>query len=86
MSTMTLTELHDVLRNAGDEKHAIGSTMCTVLADALDAHLAQPAQAVDVKAIREVIKRLEEHPLSDEWKVFDQCADKLTRAVSGEKE
>ena len=52
-------------------------------ADAIDAHLAQPAQAVDVGAIREVIKRLEEHPLSDEWKVFDQCADKLTHAISG---
>lgn len=49
----------------------------------LKAHLAQPAQAVDVGAIREVIKRLEEHPLSDEWKVFDQCADKLTHAISG---
>jgi hypothetical protein len=51
------------------------------------AHLAQPAQAVDVGAIREVIHYLYSfrHKTPPTWAHLDNAADRLTRALSGEK-
>lgn len=57
------------------------------LADHIDAHLTQPAQAVDVGAIREVIashveevKMLRHDPESQNY--LHEMADKLTAALS----
>lgn len=47
------------------------------MADAIDAHLAQSAKAVDVGAIREVIELLEVFPSTTN----KNMADKLTRAI-----
>jgi hypothetical protein len=44
------------------------------------AHLAQPAQAVDVGAIREVIAELREYGISKSW--TSGIVDKLTSAIS----
>jgi hypothetical protein len=57
------------------------------MADAIDAHLSQPAQAVDVGAIREVISRLRAFhgysPMSSFTRSeLDKEIDKLTRALS----
>lgn len=49
-----------------------------------DAHLAQPAQAVDVGAIREVVAEMHEYNEADQCGL-EEWADKLTRALSGEK-
>ena len=51
--TLTLGQVQDLLREAANERYAIGPTMSARLADALDAHLTQPAQAVDVEKVRE---------------------------------
>lgn len=48
------------------------------------AHLAQPAQAVDVGAIREVIDALRNMGGKPN-NIYNLAADKLTRALSGEK-
>jgi hypothetical protein len=51
-------------------------------ADALEqAHLAQPAQAVDVGAIREVIAELS-NPSVLHAPYVTRCADKLTAALA----
>ena len=56
------------------------------MADAIDAHLTQPAQLVDIKAIREVIeshineaKKLRHDPESQDY-LYEQ-ADKLEAAL-----
>ena len=53
------------------------------------AHITQPAQAVDVGAIEPVIRELRKWPkeetLYDHRATRLECADKLTRALSGEK-
>jgi hypothetical protein len=72
---MTLEQVREKLRYeqdcAEDEKsHAYWRDM----ADAIDAHLATPAQTVDVEAVREVISTLER---IGEW----ECSDKLSRAI-----
>jgi len=53
------------------------------LADAIDAHLAQPAQAVDVEKVREVIAHLYSFRFKTPptWAHLDNAADKLTRAI-----
>jgi hypothetical protein len=70
--TMTLEQMLEVLRNACDEKHAIGSSMCGALADAVDAHIA---------AIREVIAELRDYDDS----AFNVWADKLEAALQESK-
>lgn len=59
-----------------------------VMADAIDAHLATPAQAVDIEAVREVILQLRAYQkLHNKWPQafpdmeLDSEADKLSQAI-----
>ena len=82
---MTLDEVSAALRNNADgllrmDEHPILANRLRKLADAIDAHLTQPAQAVDVGAIREVIAELS-NPSVLHAPYVTRCADKLTAAL-----
>lgn len=78
---MTLEKVRDVLRNAGRYDLYGTDLQACDLADAIDAHLTQPAQAVDVGAIREVLSAMRK--LDPRFKSFchDRWVDKLTAAL-----
>jgi hypothetical protein len=50
------------------------------MADAIDAHLTQPAQSVDVEKVREVIASIKGSTLGDS-PFFSRLADKLAAAL-----
>ena len=88
---MTLEHMADDLQAIidGERPRLNKSEMCDYVRD-LRAHLSKSAQAVDVGAIREVIeshvdeaKKLRHDPESQDY--LHEQADKLTRALSGEK-
>lgn len=98
---MTLEQVRDwhneEVRRLNKSQHPFpnGSTVLRALAkhhkamaDAIDAHLATPAQTVDVEAVREVILQLRAYQnLSDKWPQefsdmeLDAEADKLSQAI-----
>lgn len=78
MSTMTLGQVRDAIRS----RPYYEDSMMASWADAIDAHLAQTAQAVDVGAIREVIDALRNMGGKPN-NIYNLAADKLTRAISG---
>ena len=77
---MTLEEVRDKLRKHGVV--AMTGNECFALADAIDAHLAQSAHAVDVQAIKEVVIWLRTRSSETvSYRVGMEQADKLTRAI-----
>jgi hypothetical protein len=83
---MTLEMVRDRLREAHDfpsgKLHTtIHISHFTAWADAIDAHLTQPAQAVDVGAIREVIREVIKELRGTGLPSRPKTADKLTRAI-----
>jgi hypothetical protein len=91
---MTIESVRDRLASwYGGSEACLDAKACAELGDmiaALDAHLTQPAQAVDVGAIREVIAECQRVPLggvqAGALEAFIvQLAPKLTRALSAEK-
>lgn len=91
---MTLEQVRDSLLSVYErDRNGTGgdqyrSAWAKQLADALDAHLATPAQTVDVEAVREVILQLRAYQnLSDKWPQefsdmeLDAEADKLSQAI-----
>jgi hypothetical protein len=83
MSTMTLEQALSAMRSVSPHAEVFGDQVHE-WADAIDAHLAQPAQAVDVGAIREVIDALRNMGGKPN-NIYNLAADKLTRALAGEK-
>lgn len=87
---MSLEQVRDSLRNRAknmleSENYLEGLTDRMAKwfddrADAIDAHLANPAQTVDVGAIKAVIARIEGIIIADEC-ILDSFADKLKRAI-----
>ena len=75
--TMTLEQVRNILRTAIIRGHD-----AIAMADAIDAHLTQPAQSVDVEKVREVIANIRDDQrlgiaTADEVDI----ADKLTAAL-----
>lgn len=90
MSTRTLEQVRDWHLARDREQRAvgyfIGATDHAGMAAAIDAHLTQPAQSVDVAKVREVIeshineaKKLRHDPESQDY-LYEQ-ADKLEAAL-----
>ena len=99
MSTMTLEQVRDELASwLGGSEACLDAPKVAELSamiSAIDAYLAQPAQAVDVGAIREVINYLQDEGnaciatgdgLDAQWgSRILSMSRKLTRAISSEK-
>ena len=81
---MTLTAVRDALLEEKAWARGIDWPMAAhklqQWADAIDAHLTQPAQAVDVEKVREVIAELREADSPSPLR-FREWADKLTAAL-----
>ena len=73
--TMTLEQVRNILRTAIIRGHD-----AIAMADAIDAHLTQPAQSVDVEKVREVIAEMRAKGEAADVTVED-WADKLTAAL-----
>ncbi len=81
----TLEQVRDGLRLYADYKSTgghsgklLGVADVERMADAIDAHLATPAQTVDVEALREVINEMR-HPTKQNF--VSEWADKLAQAI-----
>ena len=84
--TMTITEVRDWHRRREDEfrisGYNVGVKNHQQMADAIDAHLTQPAQLVDVDKVREVIAEMRNVAEQDDH-LLHGWADKLTAALQG---
>jgi phosphoglucomutase len=86
---MTLEQVRDVLREMNEVgywySHSNSMHIPVMkMADAIDAHIAQPAQAVDVEAIREValaLKRDSVHGAHMSGGILEEFSDKLAHAI-----
>jgi hypothetical protein len=77
----TLEEVRDRMRAAQyDGGMVVTPREAKNVADAIDAHLATPAQTVDVEAVREVIAAIENSFSTDPYLV-KTWADKLSQAI-----
>ena len=81
---MTLEQVRDRLR-AVDHAGMSGDE-CDDLADAIDAHLSQPAQVVDVDTVREVIAEMQIKAPTVKPKHLDNWAGRLTRSIGTAQE
>lgn len=87
--TMTLEQVRDWHLARDREQRAvglfIGATDHAGIAAAIDAHLTQPAQSVDVEKVREVIAHLRSFRSNTPptWAHLDDAADKLEAAIKG---
>ena len=77
---MSLQAVCDSIRYAYHDGGNVDFSDLRRWVDAIDAHLTQPAQAVDVGAIREVIAELS-NPSVLHAPYVTRCADKLTAAL-----
>ena len=85
--TMTLIQMRDEMKAKLDGGYRADSANLIDWVNAIDAHLSQPAQAVDVGAVLQVIAEMRafRYNTPPNWNHLDSFADKLTRALSGEK-
>lgn len=84
---MTLEKLRDRLRELAnrDQPILLLSETLARWADIADAHLSQPAQAVDVESIKRVIDAMRDLHPTFKSSNHDGWVKTLTRAISGEK-
>jgi hypothetical protein len=82
---MTLEQVRDRLRNDGSPAWCIPNEWtCQQLADAIDAHLSQPAQAVDVEKASDAWREAAAAILGKHSRLFRYVceeAEKLTAAL-----
>ncbi len=79
---MTLGEVRSTLDEWGCSSLGqvqMSTSLLRKMRDAIDAHLATPAQTVDIEAVREVIAEMR-HPTKQNF--VSEWADKLTAALT----
>ncbi|WP_153021655.1 MULTISPECIES: hypothetical protein [unclassified Rhodanobacter] len=84
--SVTLDQVRDWHRRREDEfrisGYDVGVKSHLAMADAIDAHLTQPAQSVDMVEVREVIAEMRNVAEQDDH-LLHGWADKLTAALQG---
>lgn len=90
MSTMTLDQVLEEMQDCLKEDRVtrrgiVGAHNVVCWADAIDAHLAQPAQAVGVDSLAQEIRRVDGMHMLGAGALAEALMPFITRALTGEK-